>query len=125
MYAKLGTREGQLGAEVAIRDGVQAVARGYGEAEAIAGLFAIDGQRGGSQRTRTQRTLGGATSGIEKAAAIAAEHFRVGQQMVTESNGLRALQVCVPGQKRRGMLARSAADRHAGLVDGHDDGGCR
>ena len=53
----------------------------------------------------------GAARGVEKTAAIAAQHLGVGEQVVAQRDHLGALQVRVAGQQRGGVLARAPAQR--------------
>ena len=88
---------------VAIAHRVEAVRRDGGEAEIAGERLAVDregraGERGGAERQH----VGAGGAGGEPL-AVALEHEHVGEQMVGEHDGLRALHVRVAGHRRVAM----------------------
>jgi len=85
--------------EVAIGDGVDRVLRDVGEAELTRDGTAVGGEVDAGQRAGAERqAIGGAQREVQ-AAGVAVEHPEVRQQVVRQIDGLRALEVRVPGHR--------------------------
>ena len=80
------------------------MAVGIYEAEQPGDEHAVERQRGTGNRTAAERADVHARVAVPKALAIAFEHLDVGEQMVREIDGLRALQVRVAGNAHVGIL---------------------
>ena len=65
----------------------------------------------------------GARGSLLEAFAVAAEHLDVGEQMMRERDGLRALQMRIAGHDRREVAPREANQRGAKFGDQRDHGG--
>jgi hypothetical protein len=98
-----GDRRGRqrLKREVAVGNGIERVGHGTIESQRLSRHMPIDGKRGAGQRRGPERALVEPGTRIGKAAAIPAQHFHIGEQMVTEGHGLRRLQMRKP---RHGQL---------------------
>ena len=97
----------RLQREVAVADAVERVGRGAVEAERRGGGVAVDRERGPGERGGAQRALVHAGAGVGEASAIAPEHLDIGEQVVTEGHGLRALQVGEAGHDAVGLFQRA------------------
>ena len=75
---------GELNAEVAIADGVQAVPRDLIEAESAGDRFAIDSIRSSRQRRCTEGQYIDSLANLGKSFAIARQHFKICQTPVSE-----------------------------------------
>ena len=82
---------GELHAEVAVGDAVEAVEAVAVEAQLRGGHGAVDGEGGAGQRAAAEGGDVHALGGVLYAAYVAREHHAVGQQLVGEGDGLRAL----------------------------------
>ena len=74
------------------------------EAEQFGDEHAVQRQRGPGNRAAAERADVHARVTIPKPFAVAFQHFDVGEQMVREINGLRALQVRVAGNEHIGVF---------------------
>src|SRR5205085_9252832 len=90
---------------------VQAVRRWPVEAQRGGSLVAIDWEAGASECRTTQRRLIHPFPRVGEARIIAAQHLVIGHQMMTESHGLRDLQVSVARHDCLDLLFR-ASDEH-------------
>ena len=105
---------GDLDAEIAVGDAVQAVGAGAVKAEHLRRELPVDrvggpGQRAGAERAVVQH----AGEGVLQAAIVAQQHPGVGHQLVAHRHGLGALQVGVAGHDAAGVLfGLIAQDRH-------------
>jgi hypothetical protein len=100
---------------VAIAHRVEAVERDGGEAEVASQRRAVDREGGAGQRRGAQRQHVGAGRAGGKPLAVALQHEDVGQQMVGQHDGLRALHVSVAGHRR---VHRLGGTRHQGPLHG-------
>ena len=71
------------------------------EAQLARGELAVNRQRGAGDGAGAERANVGVLGHIEETRAVAREHLHVGEQMVRDGDGLRALQVGVAGQNGR------------------------
>ncbi len=90
--------------EVAVGDGVDRVGRRPVEAELGRGHRPVDREAGARQCGGTQRAFVQPSARVGKARAVAPEHLDIGQEMVTERDRLRRLQVRETRHHRGGML---------------------
>src|SRR5205814_9923427 len=97
---------GKLNAEVAIADGVQAVARDFIEAERACHCFTINRIRRSCQSCRTQRQHVDSLANLSKSFAIPRQHFKIRQTPVSEQDWLRTLQMRVAGNHRVAICLR-------------------
>jgi hypothetical protein len=93
MHGRDGRGRQNLECEVAIGNAIERIGHRPVEAQHLCRLGAIDRERRSGKRRRAQRTFVEPLPRIDEPAAVAAEHFDVGQQMMTECDRLRRLQV--------------------------------
>jgi len=103
---------------VAIADRVEAVERDGGEAEVAGQRRAVDGKGGAGQRGRPERQHVGPRGPGGEPLAVALQHEDVGEQMVGQHDGLRALHVGVAGHRR---VHRLGGARHQGPLHGPEE----
>jgi hypothetical protein len=105
--------------EIAVAHGVHGILRelnlaaGVHEAEQLGDERAVERQRGTGNRAAAERADVHARVAVPEALAIAFEHLDVGEQMVREINGLRALQMRVAGNDDVGIFL---AERDEGAL---------
>ncbi len=80
------------------------LAVGRSKPSAVAVACAIDRERGAGQRRRPERALVEPAAGVGEAAAVAAEHLDVGEQMMAEGHRLGRLQM---GEARHHDIRRA------------------
>ncbi len=97
-------RVGQVEQEVAVADGVHRVLAHRREAEARRHVLAVERVRRAGERRAAERQHVGGVVRVAQAREVAAEHLRVGEQVVAEQHRLRLLQVRVAGHHRAEML---------------------
>ncbi len=97
--------------EIAIGDGVDAVAEGARETELPRYGLGVDRVWHTGQRAGTERRHRRALARLIRTHAIAPQRFNVRQQVVRERNGLCALQVRVPGHHCVGLVRRPLDER--------------
>ena len=90
--------------EIARRDRVHGIAHRPGEAQAARGHVAVDGKGGARQRGGAQRRFIQPLARILETAAVAREHFHIGQQVMAEGDRLRRLHMGEAGHDGGDML---------------------
>ena len=90
--------------EIPIRHRIQGVGRRPVEAEHAGGPVAVDGKRRAGQGGGAERAFVQAPAGVGNAAAVAAEHLDIGEQVVAERHRLCRLEMRVAGHHRVGVL---------------------
>ena len=100
-------RRQRLQREIAIGHAVERIGGRPVEAKGFGGGKAVDREGGARQCRGPQRTFVQAFAGILHATAITAEHFDIGQKMMTESDRLCRLQMGKAGHHRAGKLHRA------------------
>ena len=105
----------ELDAEIAVGHAVEAVFADGGEAELLRLKDAVGRVRRPGQGTAADGGGVHAPAGVGKAAIVALQHHGVGQQLLAEGDGLRALQVGVA--RHDGILVGARL-----RVQGRDDG---
>ena len=90
--------------EIARRNRVQRIAHRPGEAQRLGCHVAVDGKRGARQRRRAQRRFIQPLARIREAAAVAAEHLDIGQQVMAEGHRLGRLHMGEARHDGAGML---------------------
>src|SRR5256886_15973998 len=88
-------RRQQLDDEVAIGDGIERVRAGYAEPEVVGQPGAIDGKATSGERTGAERRDVGTAQRIPHPASVTMEHLDIGEEVVGQEDGLRALRVSV------------------------------
>ena len=119
-----GGRE-EIQREIAIGDGVQRVGGGAVEAQGVGGHVAVDRERSAGEGGRAERAFVHALAAIGQAAAVAAEHFDIGEHVVAEGDRLCRLQMGEAGHRVRrvfggavGEHAHDVGDLAVDAVDG-------
>jgi len=105
----------ELHTEIAVGHAVEAVFADGGEAELLRLKDAVGRVRRPSQGTAADGGGVHAPAGVGKAAIVALQHHGVGQQLLAEGDGLRALQMGVA--RHDGILVGARL-----RVQGRDDG---
>ena len=102
---RAGERRGgeKLDREIAVGDGVERIGRGPVEAERGGGRVAVDRECGAGERGGAERALVEPTAAIGKTAAVAPEHLDIGQEVMSERDRLRDLQMREAGHHRIGV----------------------
>ncbi len=115
----------ELEREVPVRHRIQRIGRRPVEAEAAAGHLPVDREAGAGERGRAERVLVQPRPAIGEAAAVAVQHFHIGQQMVPEGHRLGGLQMGEAGHRIGGMrpglfgqAAHQVLDLGGDAVDG-------
>ena len=109
-------RRQQLDDEVAIGDGIERVRAGCAESEVVGQPGAIDGKATSGERTGAERRDGGTAQRILDPATVTMEHLNIGEEVMGQEDGLRALRVRVAGHHRIDMLL--GTDDQRGLERG-------
>ena len=89
--------------EIAIADRIERIFRDRFEAEFLRNPSAIDRIGRAGERGSAKRQAIDALACIEQAIAVAFEHLRVSEQVMSERHGLRDLHVREPGHYRRSV----------------------
>ena len=97
--------------EITIRDAIERIGGGPVEAQRPGGLLAVDGEGGPRQGRSAQRAFIEAFAGVGEAAAVAAQHLRISQQVVAEGDGLGRLQMGEARHDRARMIERPLGER--------------
>ena len=114
--------------EIAVAHGVHGILRELRfaarvhEAEQFGDEHAIERQRGAGNRAAAERADVHAAAAIPKPLAVALQHLDVGEQMVREINGLRALQMRVAGNEHVCVLFAERDERALQLGDFSEQG---
>ena len=106
--------------EVAVRDRVETVARRLSEAQRFGGHVAIEIEAGACKRGGSQRAFVHPALRIGEARTIAHQHLEIGEQMVTERNGLRGLQMREAGHDAVGMFFGARHESAEHCIDPRD-----
>jgi len=104
-------RRQQLDDEVTVGDGIERVRAGCAEAEVASQPGAIDGKATAGERTGAERGDVGTAQRVLDPATVTTDHLDVGEEMVGQQNGLRALRVRVAGHHRIDLLLRPGDQR--------------
>lgn len=107
--------------EVAVRYGVERILHGAGEAEKLRRHFAVDRIGGAGERRRAQRRDVEARAEILHAAAVALEHFDVGEKVMAERDGLRDLHVREARHDRVAELVSLRREHFLEVLEAADD----
>ena len=110
-------RRGDLRAEVAVGHAVEAVAAHLREAEQLCGEVTVQRIGGAGQCAGAKRTYIHTLHGVFQAADVSEEHLGIRQQMMTEGDGLCALQMGVAGHHGVGVFLRLIAQHVKQLLD--------
>jgi hypothetical protein len=107
--------------EVAVRDGVDRVREGRGEAELARRPDRVERQARARDRARSERRDVRCLEGVPQAVVVAREGPRVCGEVVAEQHGLGSLQVRVGGQHDRRGRTRGLDERTLQLADQSDE----
>ena len=111
MHAGDGGRRQELDQGVAIAHRVEAVRRDPGEAEILRERLQVDRERRAGERRGAQRHRVGARAAVAEPLAVALQHEDVREEVVTEDDGLGALQMRVARQRRLDRLGGARDER--------------
>ena len=89
---------------VAVRHGVERVGHRPVKAQRLGRLARIDGMRRARKGGGAQRRFVQARPAVGQAAAVAADHLDIGQQVMSEGDGLRSLQMGEARHDGRGIF---------------------
>jgi hypothetical protein len=104
-----GSRE--FDGEIAVGHGVDRIAAKGFEPELVGHALAVDREARAGERGASQRQPVHAPATIGESLGVAREHGFVGEQMVTEGDRLRDLQVGIAGHDRAGVRLRQVDER--------------
>ncbi len=97
MHAQHRAAEAQLGEEIAVARGVDAVAGDLREAQKLGGASPVQREGRPGHRPAAQRTDVHPFAGVDQPLGVAVEHLDVRQQHVSGEHRLGALKVCIGG----------------------------
>ncbi len=110
--------------EVAVRDGIERVARDAIEAELGGGRLAVERVARAGERARAERRHVDPPPRVGEPAAVALQHLDVGEQVMGEQDGLRGLDVGRAGQDRLALALREIdegdLERHEPRIEAVD-----
>ena len=95
---------GELYGEIAVGHGIQRVLANLFKIKQFGGGFAADGKGGARQRGGAQGHAVHAAAAVCHALVVAPQHFHIGEQMVSEADGLGDLQVGEPRHHGGGVF---------------------
>ncbi len=97
--------------EIAVRDGIDRIARGFTETKRLGRLLAVDAEAGSGKGGGAQRAFVHALDAVADTRPVAAEHLDIGHAVMTKGHRLGGLEMGEAGHDIVGMLFSLVEER--------------